>query len=138
MKYLKLMLKAPEFFNGKTIEHNGFTIEYNKNYIGEQHAALDVAMKEIEIATINPCHPTRLFKCISIYDNIDLDNLPYGNNSDEDSKIWFNLRDLGFQLQTKLGFRSEWKNSQVMTQGWYYRISPKNTQTLDNIRKDNK
>ena len=131
------MLKAPKFFIGKTIEHNGFTIEYNKNYIGEYPEDLAVAMKEIEKATINPNHPTRIFKASIIEDNIDLDNLPYKCGAG-DSKIWFDLRELGFTIQHKGGMVREFEDAtSALCSGWAYRISPDCTQTLENIRKGN-
>ncbi len=135
MKYLRLKLSAPELFTGKIIEHNGFTIEFNRDYKGEAPEGLAKAMKELQEATKNPCHPTRIFNALIIEDNIDLDNLPYVNDTDEDSNIWFNVRDLGFTIQTKLGFRDEWKDTQMIGRGWEYRINPECTLTLDDIRK---
>jgi len=133
-KYLRLKLNAPEFFNGKTIEHNGFTIEYNKDYIGEQDPNLAIAMKQIEEATINPCHPTRIFNAAIIEDNIDIDNLPYSTRSNEDSTVWFNLRDLGFIIQNNPPMGNGWTDTRSITAGWPYRISPDCKLTLDDIR----
>jgi len=132
--YLKLKLNAPEFFNGKTIEHNGFLIEYNKDYIGEQDPQLAFAIKEIEDATINPCHPTRIFNASIIEDNIDIDNLPYSTRTNEDSTIWFNLIELGLTVQTHPPLGNGWIDTQSITSGWAYRISPDNKLTLDDIR----
>lgn len=132
--YLKLRLDAPEFFNGKTIEHNGFIIEYNKEYGGEQETGLAEAMKEIEQATINKCHPSRIFNATVIEDNIDLDNLPFTIITDKDAELWQNIKNLGFGMQTKLGFTGEWKDTEMIGYGWDYRIKENDEITLDGIR----
>lgn len=133
MKYLRLMLEAPDFFTGKTIEHNGFSIEFNKDYKGDMPEAMAIAIKEIVFASQKTNVSTRLFDYMIVEDNIDLDNLP-SKLTDETSILWYNLIKLGFKVEYRLGSSGDWIEGQTRIQGWNYRISPNNTQTLENIR----
>lgn len=132
MKYLRLKLEAPEFFTGKTIEHAGFAIEFNKDYKGDMPEALAIAIKEIAFASQKTNVSTRLFDYMIVEDNIDLDNLP-SKLTDKTSTLWYNLIKLGFKVEYRLG-HGDWVEGKTRIAGWNYRISPNNTLTLDDIR----
>lgn len=136
MKFLRLILKAPSIFDGKTIEHNGINIKFNHDYKNEKmNEYLHNAMMEIDAGFKDRHIMFKQISCVSIENNIDLKNLPYSIKTDSDAKIWHNLLDLGFLLEHRSGFNNKWSKVKMIGYGWDYRISPQNTMTFEQVLK---
>jgi len=133
-KYLKLMLKAPELFSDKIINHNNIDIEFNKNYIGEYNIELEQSMREISDSCKTDHSLYTPIKLECIYDDIDIDNIKSLAKETKTIQDWRNLIKLGFDIEHRLSMFDEWHQTNHIIHGWKYRISPNNKITLDDIR----